>query len=81
MNYTQALKYLARAERSGYVKNYSGFVRQDTTPRWGGNTTGSFWGINIDGDGHNGRLFGCPEIIWDVEIAESRFPPRRYNRI
>jgi hypothetical protein len=80
MNHTEAVKYLKRAENTGYVRYHSGLVMQETELRWGGNTTGTFWGINIDGDGHDGRLFGCPQIIWDVETAENRFPTRSYNR-
>jgi hypothetical protein len=76
MNYKQALMYLNRAEKRGYVAYHSGIVREDIEPSWGGNTTGSNWGINIDGDGHNGRYFGCPKIIWDVETAERMFPSR-----
>jgi len=80
MNYTEAKKYLNRAENNGYVRNHSGIVMQEVKSRWGGNTTGCFYGINIDGDGHNGRLFGCPRIIWDVETAESMFPARKYTK-
>ena len=69
MTYTQAVKYLHRAERNGYVAYHSGICTMD------GN-----YGINIDGDGHDGRLFGCPQIIWDVERAEEQFPARKYTR-
>lgn len=69
MNYTQATKYLQRALKNGYVAYHGGIVSQD----------GSY-GINIDGDGHQGRLFGCPQIIWDSETAERKFPARKYNR-
>ena len=82
MNYTEAKKYLARAEKSGYVKMHSGFAAQEIRPRWGGNTTGKIYGINIDGDGTitNGvrHLFGCPRVIWDAEDAEKMFPTRQY---
>jgi hypothetical protein len=74
MTYTNAKKYLARAERRGYVANRSGIVMQEFNPSWGGNTTGRAYGINIDGDGHDGRLFGCPQIIWDTEQAEDTRP-------
>ena len=81
MNYTEAKKYLKRAENSGYVANRSGIVMQEGQARWGGNTTGNSYGINIDGDGHDGRLFGCPRIIWDSETAENQFPARDYKRV
>lgn len=79
MNLTQAKKYLNRAERNGYVAYHNGIVSQEIPVRWSGNTTGLSFGINIDGDGHNGRLFGCPQIIWDTETAENMFPTRNYN--
>ena len=71
MTYTQAKKYLARAERSGYVAAYSGICNMDD---------GRYYGINIDGDGRDGRLFGCPQIIWSAEDAEDKFPTRTYTR-
>lgn len=77
MTLTEAKKYLKRAERKGYVAYHSGLVMEEVKPRWGGNTTGSNWGINIDGDGHDGRYFGCPQIIWDSETAERIFPSKR----
>jgi hypothetical protein len=80
MNYTEAKKYLNRAENNGYVRYHSGLVMTEEPVRRGGNTTGSSWGINIDGDGHNGRLFGCPQMIWDVETAERLFPARKYTK-
>ena len=67
MNYTTAIKQLKRAERAGYVPVNSGIVIMEVAKRFGGNTTGRVYGINIDGDGHDGRLFGCPKIIWSVE--------------
>ena len=77
MNYTQANKYLNRACKRGYVPYHSGLVSTEETVKWGGNTTGLSWGINIDGDGHNGRYFGCPQIIWSAEQAEERFPAKK----
>jgi hypothetical protein len=74
MTHSQAKKYLARAERRGYVAYHNGIVMEETEKRYGGNTTGTNWGINIDGDGHNGRLFSCPQIIWSAEQAEEKFP-------
>lgn len=74
MTYRQAQKYLRRAEARGYVAYHSGIVSMEIPLQWGGNTTGYTYGINIDGDGHEGRLFGCPKIIWDVETAERLFP-------
>ena len=65
MTYTQAEKYLKRATKQGYAPYHSGsgIVNMD-----GG------YGINIDGDGHDGRLFGCPQIIWSADQAEEKFP-------
>jgi hypothetical protein len=80
MNLTQAKKYLKRTEKRGYVSYHSGLVMEEVPITWGGNTTGSVYGINIDGDGGlhaDGRhLFGCPQIIWDEETAERIFPAR-----
>ena len=73
MNYTQARKYLARAERHGYVAYYSGICCIEGSRK---NT----WGINVDGDGHDGRRFGRPQIIWDAEKAEELFPSSRRGR-
>ena len=63
MTYTMAKKWLRKAERCGYVAYHKGIVVDDKKN----------YGINIDGDGHNGRNFGCPEIIWSVEHAEQFF--------
>jgi hypothetical protein len=79
MNYTQAITFLKRAEKNGYVRYHSGLVIEDVKTRWGGNTTGSNYGINIDGDGIS-HLFGCPKIIWSVEQAEEMFATRKYER-
>ena len=67
MNYTQARRMLRRAERNGYVPYHRGIVSSETDR---GRTT---YGINIDGDGHDGRLFGCPMIIWDYDQAMEFF--------
>jgi hypothetical protein len=80
MTHSEAKKYLNRAENNGYVRYHNGIVTQETKTKWGGNTTGFICGINIDGDGHNGRLFGCPKIIWDTETAERMFPTRKYKK-
>lgn len=70
MTYTEAVKYLNRARKNGYVPYHSGIVYYEDS---------SSYGINIDGDGHDGRYFGCPEIIGSTEEAERRFPTRKYN--
>ncbi len=62
MTYKQATDWLKRAEKAGYVAYHQGVVKMDGD-----------YGINIDGDGHNGRLFGCPEIIWSQENAVEFF--------
>lgn len=56
MKYQKALQMLKAAEKRGYVAYHSGIVNMDGD-----------YGINIDGDGHGGRLFGCPKILWTVE--------------
>ena len=75
MTYTEAKKYLRRAERNGYVAYHSGIAHMVTGIRNGREI--GYYGINIDGDGQDGRLFGCPKLIWDAEQAEERFPARR----
>ena len=69
MTHKEAEKYLKRSEKNGYVAYHSGLVTMDAD-----------WGINIDGDGHDGRLFGCPKIIWSAEEAEKLFPTKKYYR-
>lgn len=71
MTLTQARKYLKRAEKSGYVAYHSGIASMSDNGRK------QFYGINIDGDGQEGRLFGRPKLIWDADQAEERFPSRR----
>jgi hypothetical protein len=73
MNYTEAKRYLARAEKNGYVAYHSGIVHMVTGISKSGKEKG-YYGINIDGDGHDGRIFGCPKIIYSTEAAEERFP-------
>lgn len=75
MTLTEARKYLRRAKREGYVPCDSGLAHMVTGIR-NGHECG-YWGINIDGDGRGGRLFGCPRLIWSAEIAEAKFPGRR----
>ena len=70
MNYTDAKKFLARAEKRGYVAYHSGIVCEEDGRK-------KRYGINIDGDGYDGRYFGCPIIIWDKDHAEEKFPARR----
>jgi len=71
MTYKQAISALHRAEKNGYVRYHSGLTHENET---------GHYGINIDGDGHDGRLFGCPQIIWDKEQAEEKFPKRKYSK-
>jgi hypothetical protein len=59
MKYQKALQMLRVAEKRGYVAYHSGLVSD-------GNGDHDY-GINIDGDGHGGRLCGCPKIFWTVE--------------
>lgn len=68
MNYSTAKKMLKRAEARGYVAYHSGIVCYE-----GQNGGKNSYGINIDGDGHDGRLFGCPKIIWSTEQFNDSF--------
>lgn len=84
MTLTEAKKYLARALKSGYVRYHSGIAsmeHQNSYYKKGVQHTKVryTYGINIDGDGHDGRYFGCPQIIWDAEQAEDKFPAKRYT--
>lgn len=76
MTYTEAKKYLKRAVSRGYIPVNNGIVSMEIPRRWGGNTTGHTYGINIDGDGRNNRYFGCPRIIWSANDAEEKFPAK-----
>ena len=78
MTYTQAKTYLRRATRNGYVPYHSGITHMVTGVSKSGREIG-YYGINIDGDGHNGRNFGCPQIIWDKDYAEERFHKIKKN--
>lgn len=71
MTYVEAKKFLKRAEKNGYVRAYGGIVNYED---------GKYYGINIDGDGRDGRYFGCPQIIWDAAWAEQKFPTRKYKK-
>jgi hypothetical protein len=61
MTYSKANQMLVAAEKRGYVKYHSGIVSFEE------NGKATNYGINIDGDGRDGRLFGCPKILWTVE--------------
>lgn len=75
MNYTQATKYLHRACKRGYVPYHNGIVsNEELTGNINHQKVKYNYGINIDGDGHKGRYFGYPIIIWDAIIAEEKFP-------
>ena len=67
MTHTEAVKLLNKLEKAGYHRYYSGIIRQDVPIRWGGNTTGSVWGVNIDGKGTIDDPTGCPRQIWEQE--------------
>jgi hypothetical protein len=73
MNLKEARIYLRRATRRGYVPYHGGICRMITGRTRYGKEVGHY-GINIDGDGHDGRLFGCPKLIWDADTAEDMFP-------
>jgi hypothetical protein len=67
MTHTEAVKLLNKLEKAGYHRYHSGIIRQDVPIRWGGNTTGSVWGVNIDGKGTIDDPTGCPRQIWEQE--------------
>ncbi len=56
MTLKHAERWLKRVEKNGYVAYHDGLVEMN----------GSY-GVNIDGSGHDGRLFGCPRIFWQQE--------------
>jgi hypothetical protein len=58
MTYAKARQMLQAAQKRGYVKYHQGIVSMDNN-----------YGINIDGDGHDGRLFGCPKTLWAVDAV------------
>lgn len=84
MTLTEARKYLARAQKNGYVPYHTGIVSMETikqTRKKKGTEVVKIkinYGINIDGDGTEGRNFGCPIILWDAEKAEEKFPVKKY---
>jgi len=75
MTYTKAKIWLRRAIRHGYVPVHGGIACFE-----GDRYNKDSYGVNIDGDGHNGRYFGCPHIVWYEEEAARRFPPRKYKK-
>lgn len=66
MTKREAQKALKMAERSGYVAYHGGIVVMEENNK-------RYYGINIDGDGRDSRLFGCPRLIWDFEYVQERF--------
>ena len=71
MTYKEAIRLLKKLEKRGYHRYHNGIIRQDVPVRWGGNTTGSVWGVNIDGKGTMNDPTGCPRQIWDVKEAKN----------
>lgn len=61
MTKKEAQKTLSIARKCGYVPYYNGLVTFEEN----GKITS--WGANIDGDGRDGRLFGCPQVIWNED--------------
>ena len=76
MTYTESKKYLKRAIKNGYMPYYNGIAHMITGINNGKEQ--GYYGINIDGNGHDGRYFGCPILIWDSQAAEEKFPARIY---
>lgn len=63
MTHSKAKQMLAAAEKRGYVRYHQGIVC------FWENGKAQNYGINIDGDGCDGRYFGCPKILWTVEAV------------
>lgn len=63
MTKKEAQQTLRIAEKCGYVAYHSGLVRFTEN----GETVS--WGANIDGNGRDGRLSGCPKVIWNADNA------------
>lgn len=62
MTKREAQRTLRIAIKCGYVaQGRSGLVAWEEN----GKITG--WGANIDGDGKDGRYFGCPQVIWNSD--------------
>lgn len=61
MTKAQATKSLSSLTRAGYVAYHTGLIYHDDNKTWG---------VNVDGDGHDGRLFGCPKTFWSIEKVE-----------
>lgn len=70
MTYKEAIMYLNRAQKNGYVPFHSGIIKMENGNKFN-------WGINIDVDGSKDRPFGVPTIIFDKETAEEMFPSTR----
>lgn len=66
MTFKQAQRWLRRAQRNGYVAYHKGIVYEE----------GRGYGVNIDGDGREGRLFGNPEIFWTQDQIIDFFAAR-----
>lgn len=65
MTYKHAKRWLRRAEKHGYVPYHEGIVKM-----------GNAYGVNIDGDGQDGRLFGNPRIFWTQDQIIDFFAER-----
>lgn len=62
MTKKEAQKTLKIALKCGYVEYYNGLVLFEENGK-------RSWGANIDGDGRDGRLFGCPKVVWNSDNA------------
>ena len=80
MTKTQAIKYLHRAEKNGFIAYHHGLVTHEVESRYSGNTTGLYWGINIVCGEENRHMFSRAKIIWDADHAERIFPGKTQKK-
>ncbi len=81
MTKTQAIKYLNRAEKRGFVPYQKGLIAHEVESGYRGNSTKLFWGINIEYAGNDACQSFCPKMIWDADRAERMFPTKTKKTI
>jgi|GEM_PF-3269038 len=74
MTKSQALRYLNRAERNGYIPYHHGLALNEVESPYNGKTIGLKWGIQVEELGNEVQPTGHPLIIWDADQAERLFP-------
>ena len=77
----QALRYLHRAEKNGYLPYHYGLVLNEVESPYNGKTTGLKWAIQVEEPGIEGQRTGHPLIIWDADQAERMFPGKTIKTI